>query len=89
MKSLAAVAVLGALALGGCDVNVSSNDAATQDAIEGLRNTAGEVVQDVGNAAADAGNGIGQAADATGNVIDTIGEETAGEKDAAETNKAN
>jgi hypothetical protein len=64
----------GAAALAGCEVNVTSNDAATQNAIEGVREGAAEFLNEAEVVAGDAGNEIVRAADAAGNGIDRIGE---------------
>ncbi|HEX8643696.1 MAG TPA: hypothetical protein VF702_07255 [Allosphingosinicella sp.] len=74
MKKPAWIAIAGALALAGCDVNVSSNDAATQNAIEDVQQGASDLVNGAGNLAADAGNEIGEAARDAGNTIDKVGD---------------
>ncbi|HEX8193278.1 MAG TPA: hypothetical protein VF552_10300 [Allosphingosinicella sp.] len=95
---LTAAAALGALALAACEVNVSSNDAATQNAIEDVRNGAADLVNGAGNVAADVGNELGEAARDAGNTIgdasrsagnaaDRVGDATADEKTDVAVNK--
>ena len=69
MKKLPLVAAAGALALGACNVNVSSNDAATQNAIEGVQQGAADLVNGAGNVAADVGNDLGEVARDAGNAV--------------------
>ena len=92
MKKLPLItAAAAALALAGCDVNVSSNDAATHNAIEDVQagaadlvNGASDVAADVGNelgeAARDAGNEIGDVARGAANTADQVGDATTREK---------
>lgn len=99
MRKLPLIAAAGALALAACDVNVSSNDASTQNAIEDVQagaadlvNGAGNIAADVGNelgeAARDAGNTIGDASRSAGNAADRVGDATADENTDATVNKA-
>lgn len=74
MTKLAPLALIGAFALGGCDVNVTSNDAATRNTINSLEQGAADLVDEAGNVAADAGNELGRAADAAGNGLDKVGD---------------
>jgi hypothetical protein len=74
MRKPALVAVAGAFALAGCNVNVSSNDAATQNAIEDVQQGASDFVNGAGNLAADAGNELGEAARDAGNTLERVGD---------------
>jgi hypothetical protein len=91
-KPIAMAAAAGALALAACDVNVSSNDAATQNAIEDVQAGAADLVNGAGNVAADVGNELGEAAKDAGNTLgtaaDRVGDATADEKTEATVNKA-
>ncbi|HEY0013408.1 MAG TPA: hypothetical protein VGB79_11235 [Allosphingosinicella sp.] len=91
MRKLPLIAAAGVLALGACNVNVSSNDASTQNAIEDVQagaadlvNGAGNVAADVGNelgdVARDAGNTIGDASRSAGNAADRVGDAARDEK---------
>lgn len=92
-------AAMGALALAACNVNVSSNDAATQNAIEdvqagaadlvnGASNVAADVGNDLGDVARDAGNTIGDATRSAGNAADRVGDAARDEKAEADGNTA-
>jgi hypothetical protein len=66
--------LVGAAALAGCNVNVTSNDAATRNAIDDVREGAADLLNGAEVVAGDAGNELVRAADAAGNGIDRIGE---------------
>ena len=79
MRKSALILAAGALALAGCgQVNVSSNDADTQEAINDVGDAASDLLNGAGNAAAYAGNELGEAADAAGNALDSLGEGNTG-----------
>ena len=89
MKRTAMIAALGALALAGCgQVNVTSNDADTQNLIDGAGEAASDLLNGAGNLAADAGNELGEAARAAGNGLDSIGDGNEAETE-TDANKAN
>jgi hypothetical protein len=66
--------LVGAAALAGCNVNVTSNDAETRDALNAIAEGAADFRNEAEVVAGDAGNEIVRAADAAGNGIDRIGE---------------
>jgi hypothetical protein len=75
MKRLSVIMAAGAFALAGCgEVSVTSNDARTQEMINGVQEGAADLVNSAGNIAADAGNELGEAADALGNSVEGLGE---------------
>jgi hypothetical protein len=96
MSKLPTIAIVaaagGALALAACDLNVSSNDAATQNAIEDVQAGAADLVNGAGDVAADVGNELGEAAKDAGNTLttaaDRVGDATADEKTEVTVNKA-
>jgi hypothetical protein len=73
MRKLPLIAAAGALALGACNVNVSSNDSATQNTIEDVQAGAADLVNGAGNVAADVGNELGEAARDAGNELGDVG----------------
>jgi hypothetical protein len=93
MRMLPLIAAGGALlALGGCEVNVTSNDAATRNAIEDVQQGAADLAAGAGNVAgavaADLGNEIGEAARDAGNTADRVGDAVTAEKAEQGGNKA-
>jgi hypothetical protein len=74
MNKLAPAVLIGAFALAGCNVNVTSNDAATLNTINQVQAGAEDFFNQAGNIAGDAGNELGRAADAAGNSLDRIGD---------------
>ena len=78
MKKLLIVAAgVGALGVAGCDVNVTSNDAATQQAINQAQDTLGDIGNEAGELARDAGNGMQDVSNRLDNVSIDINTNTA------------
>jgi hypothetical protein len=74
MKKLLMVAAgVSALGAAGCDVNVSSNDARTQNVLNQAQDTLGDLGNEAGNMAADTGNALSNAAQSAGNGIQDLG----------------
>ena len=78
MRAISVIAAAGAFALVGCNVNVTSNDSDTQNAIDDVRNGASDFMNGAENFAGDAGNELGEAARAAGNSLDSIGDGNGG-----------
>lgn len=86
--SAAALAALALGGLGACNVNVSSNDSGTRNAIADVGNAADDIMNEAGDAAAIVGNEVGDAARTVGNeiegAVDAVGNETSEAKNTAE-----
>jgi hypothetical protein len=76
MKKLLIVAA-GALAVGACDVNVTSNDARTQDALNQAQDLAKDAGNTLSNAASAAGNEVQDLGNRVGNIDVDINTNTA------------
>ena len=74
MKRMAIVTAVGALLLGGCDVSVSSNDAATRDAINGVEEGAADLLNSAEGIASDTGEDLANAARDTGRELGNLGD---------------
>ena len=74
MRLWAGFVAAGAFALAGCNVNVTSNDADTQNAIDDVQQGARDFMNGAENVAEDVGNELGDAGRAAGNAVDSIGD---------------
>jgi len=70
MKTLLLALPLGALALAGCDVSVTSNDAETRETLNGIEQGASDFRNQAEVVGRDIGNELDRAADAAGNGLD-------------------
>lgn len=68
MKILLLALPLGALALAGCDVNVTSNDAGTRNALNAIEEGAADLRNGAEAVGKDIGNGLDDARDKIDNV---------------------
>ena len=66
-KHLMIAAGASAILVAGCDVNVSSNDAGTQQALNQAQDAARDFGNEAANMAADAGNSLSNVAESAGN----------------------
>ncbi len=69
-----AAGAIGALALVGCDVSVTSNDAGTREALNGIADTARDVANEAEEVAGHAGNGIANVAGEVGEEAGELGD---------------
>ncbi len=73
MRKLLIGGATAALALGACDVNVTSNDARTQQALNQAQDTLGDLGNGAGELAQDAGNTLSNAAGSASNEVQDLG----------------
>ncbi len=72
MKKLL-LATAAAAAIAGCDINVSSNDARTQETLNSVQETAKDLGNQAGNFAAEAGDTLSNAAQGAGEEVQEFG----------------
>ena len=73
MKKLLIVAAgVSAVGIAGCDVNVTSNDAGTQQALNQAQDAARDFGNEAANMAADTGNSLSNVAESAGNGLQDL-----------------